>query len=178
MGEGGAYSRKEKARAVNLSAVLGWAAVCVWTLGGNIFGTDIIYAAIIGLPIAFAASWGISAPILWRILQRPVGYLRAAGSGAGIAAVMALASIVIGRFMAWTTYQDGSFRSQIGGGDYVQSVNGVLTPYGWQVGFSEQPDPDCHRTVHRSGNPGVDRSGAQNLTSRVGAVGHAPDLWP
>jgi hypothetical protein len=127
----GPYSKRDIHRAVNASAVLGWVAVTVWSLGGN--WPLYFYAALFGLPIAFAASWLIGAPVLRRVMRRTVTYPRAALFGGVIAAVMALASIAIGRYMGWRQSADDMSWSQIGGGDFIREVDGILTPYGWWI---------------------------------------------
>jgi hypothetical protein len=45
--------------------------------------------------------------------------------------IIAAISIAIGRYQGWRQSQNPNFNSQIGGGDFVRSVDGILTPYGW-----------------------------------------------
>lgn len=40
---------------------------------------------------------------------------------------------MIGRFLGWMESIDDAGGSQIGGGDFVRSVDGILTPYGWLI---------------------------------------------
>lgn len=127
----GPYSPRDLRRAVNASAVLGWVAVAVWSLGE--FWPLYLYAAVLGLPIAFLASWLIGAPVLRRVMRRTVTYPRAAFFGGVIASLIALASIAIGRYMGWRQSVDDMSWSQIGGGAYVREIDGILTPYGWMI---------------------------------------------
>ncbi len=127
----GPYSPRDLRRAVNASALLGWAAVVVLELSWA--GPLYLVAAVFGLPIAFLASWLIGAPVLHRVMRRTVTYPRAAFFGGVIAAAMALASIAIGRYMGWRQSVDDMSWSQIGGGAYVREIDGILTPYGWWI---------------------------------------------
>lgn len=92
-----------------------------------------IWAAVIGLPIAFAVSWLIAAPILKRMMRSPITWLRAASSGAFVAFIIALVSIVMGRLRGWMQSMNPDSFSQRGGGDRIQEVDGILTTYGWLV---------------------------------------------
>lgn len=129
------YTRKQWRRAVNLSAVLGWLviAVPVSARANNAsllqFLAVMAWAAAIGLPIAFLASWLISAPILQRLMRKNISWFQAVLWGAVITFLIALASIVIGRLHGLATLQP----SQLGGGDKVRVIDGMLTLYGWQV---------------------------------------------
>lgn len=111
--------------------MLGWVAVAGPFILANPFVLP--WAAAFGLPIAFAACWLIGAPILKRVMRRPVTWLGAAIWGGTIAMIIAVVSIAIGRHQGWRQSQNPNFNSQIGGGDFVSSVDGILTPYGWWV---------------------------------------------
>lgn len=123
-----AYSRRQWALAVNASAVLGWFSV-VWP--ALLEPKILLPAAIIGLPIAFLACWCVAAPILWRIMLRPISWLGAIRWGSTISASIALVGIAIGRLYGWMESVNPDISSQIGGGIYVQEIDGILTPYGW-----------------------------------------------
>ena len=134
-----AYTRRQWKRAVNLSAVLGWLMVAApisagMTNGGllQFFGV-MIWAAAIGLPVAFLASWLISAPILKRPMRRSISWFQAVFWGGTITFLIALASIAIGRFRGWMTSIDPDSSYQIGGGDRIREIDGILTSYGWLI---------------------------------------------
>ncbi len=97
-----AYTRKQWKRAVNLSAVLGWLSIAVpISAGMNSAGllqffNILIWAAAIGLPIAFIASWLIAAPILNRLMRKNISWFQAVIWGGAIMFLAALASIAIG----------------------------------------------------------------------------------
>ncbi len=98
-GEAPPYSRRQWALAVNLAALLGWAAVVLpdavdsgWRL--------LAWSAIVGLPIAFLACWAIAAPILRRVMRRPVSWARAAGWGAVVSGLIAGVGVAIDRAAA------------------------------------------------------------------------------
>ena len=94
MKEADAYSRNNWIWAVNLSGFFGWAVVvtpiayqlCNGTLQ-NVLEV-LIWAAAIGLPIAFGVSWIITAPILKRVMRRRQTWKGAMLWGAAIAAVI------------------------------------------------------------------------------------------
>lgn len=129
-----AYTRSEFVLAVNIAAVLGWLAcavpMCILSGWGAV--SILPYVAVIGLPIAFLSCWLIAAPILRIVMNRPISWARAALWGATISAIIALVSIAIGRYRGWRQSQDDTFHSQMGGGDFIRSVDGILTAYGWQ----------------------------------------------
>ncbi|RBW59124.1 hypothetical protein DS906_09515 [Ruegeria sp. A3M17] len=89
--------------------------------------------ALFGLPLAFVIAWVFVAPTLRVMMRRQTSYTRAIRWGAAIALSFVVLSIAVGRFRGWRQSLDPTFHSQIGGGDYVRSVDGILTPYGWQV---------------------------------------------
>jgi hypothetical protein len=133
------YSRRQWTRAVNLSAVLGWLCVAVSiTVGmssGELLGFFglMIWAAVIGLPIAFAASWLILAPILKRVMHSSVTWLGAAFWGGVPTFLIVLASVVIGRFRSWMQPVNPNSFSHMGSGDKLREVDGILTAYGWWI---------------------------------------------
>ncbi|MCT4557875.1 MAG: hypothetical protein N4A61_07425 [Pelagimonas sp.] len=91
------------------------------------------FAAILGLPIAYGCCWLIGRPILGILLRSPVSWSKAAGWGGAIAGIIAATSIAVGRYRGWRQWQDQTYHSQVGGGDYIRSIDGILTPYGWMV---------------------------------------------
>ena len=88
-----------------------------------------VWAAAVGLPIAFFASWLISAPMLKRLMRKNISWFQAVLWGGVIAFLIALASIAIGRLHGLATMQP----TQLGGGDKVRVIDGILTSYGWLV---------------------------------------------
>ena len=127
-----AYTHQQWVIAVNLSALLGWLGyVCFFCTR---FDTGfLMMVALFGLPIAFVTSWLIGAPILRRAMKNSISWRGAALGGGAAAGIMIGFSIVIGRLLGWMQSLDDSHFSQIGGGDYVQSIDGILTPYGWTL---------------------------------------------
>ncbi|MDC0656551.1 hypothetical protein N6L27_00895 [Leisingera sp. SS27] len=125
-----AYSRRQLATAVNLSALLGWTGIAL-PLSFEIGVGILPWAAAIGLPISFFCCWLIAAPIFRRIMRKEISCFRAAFWGGAIALFMALVSIVAGRFRGWMKSLDPNYSSQLGGGDYVREIDGILTAYGW-----------------------------------------------
>ncbi|WP_424978518.1 hypothetical protein [Leisingera sp. S232] len=131
MKETSPYSRKDLRRAVNCAAILGWLAIVGPALIANPF--ILPWAAVFGLPIAFATCWAIGAPILLRLMRNAISWLAAGVWGGVIASIIAAISIAIGRYQGWRQSLNPNFNSQIGGGEFVRSVDGILTPYGWWV---------------------------------------------
>jgi tetrahydromethanopterin S-methyltransferase subunit E len=124
-------SRKQWVKAVNLSAVLGYLAVVAPPSLLAMNPHAIVGMAVFGLPIAWMVSWIVVAPILWRLMQKRISLAKAAAWGATVAFSLASISIVAGRYLGWRRSIDPNAYSQIGGGDYVRSIDGILTPYGW-----------------------------------------------
>jgi hypothetical protein len=124
---------------VNLAAVLGWTVVTALSL----YPSDpalipqrlalVPWAALFGLPIAFIACWVVAAPILARVMRRSISWFSAAGWGAILGALIAAVGLAIDRLFALRAANDPNFGYQIGGGDFVQEIDGVLTSYGWWV---------------------------------------------
>jgi hypothetical protein len=131
----GPYSRRDLHKAVIASAILGWLWVTLYSVNFDLRYLPLLLplAAIVGLPIAFIATYLIGMPILWSVMRKSVTYQRAALGGGLIAALMAMASTAIGRYMGWRQSLNDNHGGQVGGGDYVQSIDGILTPYGWWV---------------------------------------------
>lgn len=127
------YSRKQWIKAVNLSALLGYLAVVGVPSVLNANPGGIIGGAILGIPFAMLCCWVVGEPILKRVMQREISWISAACWGAAIAAVLATLSIAIGRYSGWRQSNNPNFNSRIGGDGYVRSIDGILTPYGWQV---------------------------------------------
>ena len=130
MNQMAAYTHKQFVRAVNLSAFLGWLMVVAQLFARP---SQLIPVAIAFLPITLLVCWVIVAPILRRVINKPISWFRAAFWGALIASLIAFLGIIIGRFLGWQQSINPNFSSQIGGGDYIRSVDGILTPYGWRV---------------------------------------------
>lgn len=126
------YTWSDWALAVTLSAILGWAFVMAPLIVHGGVGI-LILGALFGLPIAFLACLCIAAPILKLLMRRPISWRRAAVWGAVISAVMKAIDVAYSRYHGWRESQDDSVFSRYGGGDYVQSIDGILTPYGWWV---------------------------------------------
>lgn len=126
---GSPYTRRDHRRAVNLAAMIGFAAFLAMT------GTWLFFpvSVLLGMPVAFAACWLVGAPVLARLMRRKVGWASAALWGALIALVMSLAWLAFARWLGWRQSLNPTAWSQIGGGDYIQSIDGILTPYGWWV---------------------------------------------
>lgn len=81
------YRRTQFSRAINLSALLGWAAVAapMFTTFNPLL---LLVSALIGLPIAFAICCLIGAPVLRRVLRKEVSWAAAVLWGAIIAALI------------------------------------------------------------------------------------------
>jgi hypothetical protein len=136
MGEEGQtpYTDRDRRKAIIVSALLGWTGVTVMELyaaNASQLRFYLPFFAAIGLPIAFLSVWLIGGPIIRRIMRQRVGWLRAALGGAVVATALAAISIVIGRLNGLRISYDPTFHFQLGGGDYVREVDGILTQYGW-----------------------------------------------
>ncbi|MCX7287783.1 MAG: hypothetical protein NTW20_09545 [Rhodobacterales bacterium] len=126
------YGRDEVNYATNVGAFLGWLIYSVYSLSGL---DSIVLAffwlllfAVVGLPIAFLASWLIARPILLLMMRKPVSRAKAAFGGAGIAAIIAAISILIGRLNGYRISQDPTFNFWTG-----REIDGILTPFGWKM---------------------------------------------
>lgn len=133
MSEWPTYSRKQWAKAVNYSAVLGYLAVAGVPSVQSMNSGVIVGGAVLGIPFAFLCCWIFAAPVLKRLMQREISWFSAASWGAAIALLMAIVGIGIGRYRGWRQSNNPNFHAQIGGGDHVRSIDGILTPYGWLV---------------------------------------------
>ena len=91
------------------------------------------FMAVVGVPIALAASFLFGWLFLRRADLSTLTLQRAIQTGAGVAAAIAALSIVAGRIEGWRLSRDDTAFSQIGGGAYIRSIDGILTPYGWWV---------------------------------------------
>ena len=127
------YSRKQWINAVNYAALLGYFAVVGVPSILNANPGGIPGGAILGIPFALLCCWVFGAPVLKRLMRREISWFSAAYWGAAIASVMAFLSIVVGRYGGWRQSNNPHFNSRIGGDGCVRSIDGILTPYGWQV---------------------------------------------
>jgi hypothetical protein len=130
------YTDRDRRRALFLAALLGWAGVTGLEFVGtdwNLFIGLLPFAAIFGLPVAFLATWLVGSPILRRAMRYQIGWRKAAKIGAFIAAIIVAISIIIGRLNGLRISYDPTFDFQLGGGDYVREVDGILTLYGWLI---------------------------------------------
>ncbi|MDA7964725.1 hypothetical protein [Ruegeria sp.] len=117
------YSRRDFARAVNLSAVFGWAGVTFVALSDYLehaqhFG-DVLWMlpwyALVGLPIALLTCWLLLAPILWLLMRKGMSYYRAAYCGAGVGSTFAILGIAFSRYWDWRSSSDQARNYRIGG---------------------------------------------------------------
>ncbi|MBJ2153809.1 hypothetical protein [Paracoccus sp. IB05] len=128
MSDSPAYTRSERNQAVNLAAFLGWVVVAV-PLAFTTFNPLVwVYAAVIGLPVSFVLCWLIGAPILTRIMRKPVSFVAAARWGATIAAVIYILYLCVFTFIYGGTGQDRGpdLGSQFEEANSVISVGYVL----------------------------------------------------
>lgn len=124
------YTDRDLTLAVNLSAFLGWLSVSaplVWLFGP----LALFFGVVLGLPTAFAACWLVGAPIVWRLMRRPITWLAAVGWGATIAGLIAALGIALVGFANWQRQQNAYPQERISGGNSARSVDGDLTLYGW-----------------------------------------------
>lgn len=136
----GVYTRKQWTAAILLAAFWGWALFGLFD-PINYMLTDrfeqgmnrLFLFAVVGLPIAFIVSYLVVGTALLKLMERPIGLARAAIWGASVSAGIACLSIALGRFRGWLMSMDDTRFAQIGGGEYIRSIDGILTPYGWQV---------------------------------------------
>ncbi|SLN21392.1 hypothetical protein [Ruegeria meonggei] len=136
------YSKREIVRAVNLSALLGWAG-CIGTpvVSASILkGFGLVSSllalfpfAFLGLPVAFLICWILVAPFLLLVMRRTVSFWRAFYWGAGIGAAIAALSIAIRYHVGWGYSEDPTFMYRIRGDGTARLIDGILTNYGWLV---------------------------------------------
>ncbi|MEP3636479.1 MAG: hypothetical protein ABJN14_04370 [Paracoccaceae bacterium] len=130
------YSRKQWVRAVNLSALFGWA-ISTLPLVMLTGPATLIYGVIFGLPIAFLCCWVIGAPILNRLMRHEITLGRAAFWGGLIALLFSLLWTAVERYRGWQASLDPSRSTNFSGGTgfnggfVVTEFNGILTTYGW-----------------------------------------------
>ena len=135
-----AYSHRQWVWAVNLSALWGWGVLALPGPIDHILSgrsphglSQISLFALFSLPIAFLAAWIVVAPILKSAMRRPMRFARAAFWCSLVSGVIVLVSVAIGRFRGWAQSLNPNFNSQLGGGDKIREIDGILTPYGWLV---------------------------------------------
>jgi|GEM_PF-3231341 len=104
------YTRSQVARAVNLAAVMGWAAVSVPVAFTTLNPPLWFASVVIGLPIAFALCWLIGAPVLKRIMRKEVSWTAAALWGIIISTLIFSVQVL-----------------------FNYSISGAPTPFGWRV---------------------------------------------
>ncbi|MFV0475914.1 MAG: hypothetical protein ACK5MQ_17180 [Pikeienuella sp.] len=85
--------RRDLCNAVNLSAILGWLLVAALYLDFMSLSWIWVFAAIFGLPVAFLVCWLVVAPVLWRIMRRPIPWTRAIGWGAAVSTLLAMMGV-------------------------------------------------------------------------------------
>ncbi|MEO9820372.1 MAG: hypothetical protein ABJ370_16310 [Paracoccaceae bacterium] len=130
------YSRKQWAKAVNLSALFGWACVTV-PLVVLIGPAALVYGAIYGLPISFLCCWIIGAPILNYLMRHEITVGWAAFWGGSIALLLSLLWIAVERYQGWQASLDPSSDTNFSGGTgsngrfVITEVDGFLTTYSW-----------------------------------------------
>lgn len=127
-----AYTPKQFRRAVNLSAVLGLVMV-IATLMLELQSVEMLfYGAIFGLPIAFLTCWIAVAPLLHIVMKHNISWVQAAIYGALITFILCAAWIGFFHLRAlyWWPSNQGS---QLGYGEYLKSINGIRTVYGWKI---------------------------------------------
>ncbi|MEM9846001.1 MAG: hypothetical protein AAF965_14465 [Pseudomonadota bacterium] len=136
----GVYTQKQWCAAVLLAAFWGWAMFGLFDPIGYMMSdrfvqgmNRLLLLTIVGLPIAIVVSFLAVGPALRKMMRKPVGFRTAATWGAGISAALAGLSIVWGRLRGWRMSIDDTRYAQTGGGDFIRSIDGILTPYGWQV---------------------------------------------
>lgn len=130
------YTERDHRKAMIVAALLGWAGVTLMELAAGTRSQILFYLpfyAVIGLPVAFFATFFIGGGTVRRIMRRPVGWLRAAAGGAWIATIIAAISIAIGRLNGLRISYDPTYNFRLGGGDYVREIDGILTGYGWLI---------------------------------------------
>lgn len=134
-----AYTTGQWTAALLLATIFGWAAMVVpRMIGPQVQGWDdalriLLPMAVFGLPVALVLALIFVAWPLRVLMRQPVSYGRAARWALGISLCMTILSIAIGRLNGLRISRDPDLSSQIGGGDYIRSVDGILTPYGWWV---------------------------------------------
>jgi hypothetical protein len=121
------YTRRDRAKAINWAALLGWAAFALEYLlrSGNFFG--LVFFALYGLPISFGLVWLLAGPLVWLAMRRTVSWLGALGLGIGASGIMAGIGFTWNYWSRSQANQNPNFGYQTGGGEYVRDVDGILT---------------------------------------------------
>lgn len=140
MGEARAYTGNQFALAVSLAGVLGWAAIAIPATASYSAGPVpmsaalgfLLWAGIIGLPVALVSSWVVAGPILWRVMARPVGWQRAVVWGLIVPATMVVIGLALGRLMGFLQFLNPRFNStRYGAPGVAIEIDGILQPHGW-----------------------------------------------
>ena len=117
------YTRRDRARAINWAAFLGWAAFALEYLlqSGNFFGLG--FFALYGLPISFGLVWLLGGPIVWLAMRRSVSWLGALALGLGASGIMAAVGFMWNYWSRSQANQNPNFRYQTGGGEYFRDLD-------------------------------------------------------
>ena len=94
MGKQHAYTAKQFVAAVSLTAVIGWAAVTTLLVIAESSSSALWPYILVGFPTAFIVTWLFIGPILWVMMRKPIGWVKAAG--AGVTAALAGSTAVLG----------------------------------------------------------------------------------
>ncbi|MCH2164362.1 MAG: hypothetical protein MK098_06890 [Marinovum sp.] len=135
------YRKSQWFWATNLSGALGAMGTTGYLLlSAGASGADwpemaltFVSLQILAIPIGILLAWVFVAPTLSRMMRTSISRARAALWGGGIGVALVGISTAFGRWRGWQQSRDDTFHSQIGGGDYIRSIDGILTPYGWYV---------------------------------------------
>jgi hypothetical protein len=110
------YTRSQFARAVNLAALMGWAAVTVPIAFTTLNPLLWLASIVIGLPIAFALCWLIGAPVLKLIMRKEVSW------AAAVLWSMIISALILSIQLP-----------------FIYSISGTLTRYDWRVMIGDLP---------------------------------------
>ncbi len=110
------YTGSQFVRAVNLAALMGWAAVTVPIAFTTLNPLLWLASVLIGLPIAFALCWLIVAPVLKLVMRREVSWTAAV-----------LWSLIVAMLI---------FSVQV---PFSYLISGNPTPFGWRVMIADLP---------------------------------------
>ena len=139
-----AYSRKQWIYAVCLSAIVGWVAVVAVPLAEAVlwygksprqfFGADLRISFLFGIPISLIFCWVFLSPVLYFLMQRPIGPIRAAKLGILVSSAIFLLFFGYLRISGWM-FSDPDFVAQSWPppNPHIRKINGFLTPYGWSM---------------------------------------------
>lgn len=122
-----ACTRQQRRRAVNvnLSTFLGWLMVAAPYILPQINPIARLFVAVIGPPILYIVCLVAVAPILRKIMRRPISQAYAACWGAIISSFIAATSIAIGRYLGWRQSINPNSYSRIGGDNSVRSSDDI-----------------------------------------------------